>query len=78
MAVDVIRWWVKRPVAKEWHDSLDADTKYKYNNDGSVTVRTSSQKATIHYPMTDEEEAREEKIKENDAKGIDTPIDDLI
>ena len=85
MGVDVILGWLKRPRADKGRmfTAEQVDMLSKLCDDGTVeqnaiTVRTAYPKATIHYPMTDEQEAREETIKANDAKGIDTPIEDAI
>lgn len=75
MGIDVIFGWLKRPRADKGLEPK------QYSVGKTITSTTPKQKfqlVTIHYPMTDEQEAREEKIKTNDAKGIDTPIEDII
>ena len=72
IGIDVILGWLKRPRANKGQEPK------QYSVGKTITACTNFPKATIHYPITDEQEAREETIKANDAKGIDTPIEDAI
>lgn len=77
MAVDIILGWLKRPRAIKGDYGKPFDPK-AWVMPATASTSQPKESVTIHYPMTDEQEAREETIKKNDAKGIDTPIDDLI
>jgi len=72
MVIDVVLGWRARPRADKPAVLKPGIIEKIYHD------VVGHPKATIHYPITDEQEAREEIKKENDKKGVATPIEDAI
>ena len=72
MAIDIIREWLSVPRV-DYGKPFDPK---KWVTPKSITK--SSTGATFHLPMTDSEAFKKKKTKENDKKGINTPIEDYI